>query len=67
METKRKLRVYEIEHDGDLQNAVHEIGQCGASQVEVVSSNFDSENAVISFVATDEVYDKVKKEADICL
>lgn len=63
----RRLRVYEIEHDGDLQNAVHEISQCGASQVEVVSSNFDSEDAVISFVATDEVYDKVKNEADICL
>jgi hypothetical protein len=33
----------------------------------VVSSNFDSEDAVISFVATDEVYDKVKNEADICM
>jgi len=63
----RRIRVYEIEHDGDLDNAVYEIGKCGASQVEVVSSDFDSEDAVISFVATDEVYDKVKNEADICL
>jgi hypothetical protein len=63
----RRIRVYEIEHDGDLQNAVYEIRRCGASQIEVVSSDFDSEDAIISFVATDEVYDKVKNEADICL
>jgi hypothetical protein len=63
----RRLRVYEIEHDGDLDFAVSEIVKCGATQVSVVSSDFDSEDAVISFVATDEVYDKVKNDADICL
>ena len=67
-ETKTwKLRVHEIQHAGNLNNAVHEISKCGASQVKIVSSNFDFADAVISFVATDEVYNKVKNEADICL
>lgn len=63
----RRLQVFEIEHSGDLSWVVSEINQCGASEVEVVSSNFESEEALITFVATDEVYEKVKTEADICL
>lgn len=68
MEKKlRKVRVYEIEHDGDLQDAVSEIVKCGAEEVKVVGSNFDEECALISFVGTDEVCRKIQEESSVCL
>ena len=63
----RRLTVVEIEHDEDLRYAIDEIAKKGGTDVKVVEYNFDTEDAVISFMATDKAMNKIMEEADICL
>jgi hypothetical protein len=44
---KRRIRVYEIEHDGDLDNAVSDLSLCGAANIEVIECDFDGEESAL--------------------
>ena len=63
----RRLTVGEIEHYQDLRYAIDEIGEKGGIDVQVVEYNCDTEDAVISFMATDEAMKQIREQADICL
>lgn len=68
-----RVRVYEIEHQGDLSHAVDALRQAGARNVQALATDFEgSESAVLSFDAPEgtdprDLLAKAEEEGDLIL
>lgn len=57
-----KIRVYEIEHDGDLDNACEELHQYGATSIKVIETDFEGgECALIEIQVPEDKLDEFKR------
>lgn len=63
----KRFFVHEIEHDGDVDHVVSELHRLGATNIDVRGIDFDEESMGVSIEVTPEDWEKIKKEADICL
>jgi hypothetical protein len=66
---KLRFKVYEIEHDGDLENATDEVEECGAENIEVEDTDFENSESATLVVEVKNVKEFKRKirEADLCL
>jgi hypothetical protein len=55
--SKVKFRIYEIEHNGDIDDVINELSSYGAVKVEVLSTDYNTESAVFEATVPD---DKLK-------
>jgi len=69
MKTLTQFMVFEIEHDEDLEDALDGLFKAGAENIEVVRSDFDSENAAICALIPGDWFDFMEKAAKegVCL
>lgn len=55
--SKVKFRIYEIEHNDDIDDVINELSSFGAVKVEVLSTDYNSESAIFESTVPD---DKLK-------
>ncbi len=57
-----RIRVYEIEHDGDVDNATVRIRAAGATSVKMVQADFDcSESALFEVTVADDQVERFRE------